>query len=299
MAKNGMHILHPFNNWPDTKVDSIRLWDCGVTWKDVNPSKGVFIFDRLDQIVDMAEKRGVKHITLVLAMTPQWASRDPNSTHYAPWLGPGTNMAPHTMSDWSTYVQKVVERYKGKIHAYQIWNEPQLKEFWNYNNYTVLAHMTALAYGIIKRIDKNALVVAAPILPRPSSGGVIRGSKYLSELKKRNWPIDIMSCHIYPEKDRGPARFNYLLTKVKAQLSLMKCPKNRLWITETNYNVPTGPNIYPESQVHWFIDKTNEILFKKKVERVFWYGWGHTESHMFGLNFDVKTYAGQAIKKYL
>ena len=120
MTKNGVHVLHPHTKWPNIKIESIRLWDCGVTWKDIHISKNVFNFDRLDNIVEIAKTNGVNHITLVLGMTPQWAAREPNSTHYAPWIGAGSNSAPHTMSDWTRYVSEVAKRYKGKINAYQI-----------------------------------------------------------------------------------------------------------------------------------------------------------------------------------
>jgi hypothetical protein len=299
MTVNGMHALYPIRNWPNVPVKSVRFWDCGVTWKDVNPEPGVFNFDRLNNLVSFAENKGVTHITLVLGMTPAWAARNPNTEHFAPWLGPGTNSAPHTMSDWTNYVSAVVKRFKGRIHAYQIWNEPQLKDFWEEDSYAPLGHMTKLAYDEIKKIDKDADVVAAAVLPRPSSGGMKRGSKYLKELRKRKWPVTVMACHAYPEQGKGPGRMNEFIKQFKRTLFLMRCPVKRRWITETNYNVPTGPSIDSDSQIHWLIDKTNEVVDRHGIERLYWYGWGHTHPHMFGLVFDQNTEAANALKKHL
>lgn len=294
-----MHILHPIQNWPNIPVDSIRLWDCGVTWKNIHIARGTFYFQRLDDIIALAESKGVKHITLVLGMTPKWAARNPESEHYAPWIGPGSNSAPHTMSDWTDYVKVIAKRYKGRIHAYQIWNEPQLREFWEVNEYGILAHMTKLAHDEIKKIDKNADVVAAPILPRPSSGGMKRGRKYWKELKKKGWPVDVLSFHAYPEQGRGPGRFNTFTARVKRNMKLLRSPIKRLWITEMNYNVPSGPNISPSSQVSWFINKTNNIAARHGLERLFWYGWGHTEAWRFGLDFDRGSDAAKHVAPYL
>ena len=294
-----MHILHPTTNWPNTPVKSIRLWDCGVTWKDIHVARGVFHFQRLDQLISLAESKGVKHITLVLGMTPRWAARNPDSHHYAPWIGPGSNSAPHTMKDWTDFVHAVVKRYKGKIHAYQIWNEPQLRDFWETNEYATLAHMTKLAYDEIKKIDKNADVVAAAILPRPSSGGVRRGVRYWTELRKNKWPVDVLACHIYPESGKGPGRFNALVKMVKATSVTLRSPIKRLWITETNYNVPLGPTLTDAAQISWMINRTNNVVAKNGIERMYWYGWGHTEAWRFGLDFNNGTHAGLAVSNYL
>lgn len=299
MTQNGMHILHPTNNWPNTPVKSIRLWDCGVTWKDIHVARGTFYFQRLDELVALAEQNGVQHITMVLGMTPRWAARNPDSHHYAPWIGPGSNSAPHTMKDWTDFVHAVVKRYRGRIHAYQIWNEPQLKDFWETRDYNILAYMTKLAYEEIKQIDIKAEVVAAAILPRPSSGGVKRGIRYWQALKKKKWPVDVLSCHIYPEMGKGPGRFNFLLRKVRAARTTLRSPIKRLWITETNYNVPLGPTLTDPAQIFWIINRTNNVVARHEVERIFWYGWGHTEAWRFGLDFNNETYAGLMVSNYL
>lgn len=299
MTINGIHAITPVKNWPTVPIKSLRLWDCGVTWKDINPEPGVFNFDRLEKLVSFAESKGVDHITLVLGMTPQWAAREPHTEHFAPWLGPGTNSAPHTMSDWTDYVKAVVKRFKGRIHAYQIWNEPQLKDFWEYNDYHVLAHMTKLAHDEIKKIDNCADIVAAAVLPRPSSGGMKRGRKYLKQLRKKKWPVTVMACHAYPEQGKGPGRLNQFIKSFKRGLRISRCPVKRKWITEINYNVPTGPTIESDDQIHWFVDKTNVVVDRHKIERIFWYAWGHSHPQIFGLDFDRETVAAEALRKHL
>ena len=287
------------NNWPNTPVKSIRLWDCGVTWKNIHIARGTFYFQRLDQIVALAESKGVEHITLVLGMTPKWAARNPNSEHYAPWLGEGSNSAPHTMSDWTDYVRAVAKRYKGRIHAYQIWNEPGLRDFWEKNEYSVLAHMARLAYEEIKQIDNCADVVAPAILPRPSSGGMRRSRKVWRAFKKEDWPFDVLSFHAYPEQGKGPGRINIFTKRVKRNMRRLRSPIKRLWITEMNFNVPTGPTISSDAQATWLINRTNNVLARHNIERAFWYAWGHTEPWRFGLDFDTNTNAAKAIWPYL
>lgn len=294
-----MHILHPVNNWPNMTVRSIRLWDCGVTWKNIHIARGTFYFQRLDQLIALAESKGVEHITLVLGMTPQWAARNPESEHYAPWLGAGSNSAPHTMSDWTDYVKAVARRYKGRIHAYQIWNEPQLRDFWEKNEYATLAHMARLAYDEIKKIDGGVDVIAPAILPRPTSGGMRRSRKVWRAFKKKNWPFDVLTFHAYPERGKGPGGFNVFAKRVRRNMRILRSPVKRLWITEMNYNVPKGPTIHDPEQISWLINKTNNVAERHEIERLFWYGWGHTESWRFGLDFDNGTEAAKAIWPYI
>lgn len=59
---------------PDTGASAIRLWDEGVTWKDIEPQKNQYNFSGLDRVVSNAEKTGAADITYVLGMTPRWAS---------------------------------------------------------------------------------------------------------------------------------------------------------------------------------------------------------------------------------
>ena len=158
------------------------------------------------------EATGYKHITYVIAATPRWAASDPSAPHSAPWLGPGTNSLPGDLNaSWKPFVANLSQRYKGRIHAYEIWNEPQLADFmypYDDKNRNKLAQMTKDASRIIKGNDPKALIGCASVLPRPSSGGMKKASKYFTALKKKDskkWcGIDFVACHIYPQGSCKP-----------------------------------------------------------------------------------------------
>jgi hypothetical protein len=300
MVYHGFNILDPLNYYPEIPVKHIRLWDCGVTWKDINPSPGVFDYSRLDSIINKARDNNIKSFTLVLGMTPQWAARNPNQGHYAPWIGPGSNSLPFDMAHWEEYVSNTVKRYKGIIRYYQIWNEPQLAEFlYPITDMNALAEMTRRAYRIIKEIDPWSRVVAAPILPRPKSGGIKRGSRYLYALKSKGWPVDIYTCHVYPETGRGPKRFKTLLKRVQDQLEYMNAPKKPLWITETNYNLLAGP-LKTKRMVRSYLRKTNLICNELGIGRIYWYAYGiHSNPNVFGIIFNARSVGTEYLKRLL
>jgi len=284
----GMH----FNNIPQNvpKTEWVRLWDCGVTWKDVNPAPDVYGWSRLDHLINLYSDRKILY---VFAATPQWIAMNPNQGHFAPWLGPGTNSLPSDLDQWNKFVWQVVSRYKGRIHAYQIWNEPQLVDFmypWTQSNRNRLATMTWRANRTIKSVDPKARVVSAAVLPRPSSGGMKRGGRYLSALRERGWPVDIVACHIYPEVGKRAKRWGVLLNNVRKSVEDMKGPKN-IWVTETNYNL-LGP-VIPENIAGGLIRNTYQQAGNSKI---FWYGWDST-SWLGGLNINHNTSAWNEIKR--
>ena len=58
---------------PAAPYGSLRLWDAGVTWQDIETSPGVYDWSRLDTLVAAAHQHGTQ-VTAVLAMTPWFYS---------------------------------------------------------------------------------------------------------------------------------------------------------------------------------------------------------------------------------
>lgn len=275
---HGLHVLDAIaTDLPP--LPPIRLWDCGVTWRDLNPKDGTWEWERLDAAVSRFPRP-----LLVLGATPQWAARSPNLPHYAPWLGPGSNSAPKEVDQWDRYVREVGLRYKGRIQHYQVWNEPQLADFWfPYADVPILAKMTSSAHRILKSIDPKNKIVAAPVLPRPSSGGMARAGLYLANLRKCGWPVDVFDCHIYPEIGKGPRRFKWMLDQVQQNLRLLGAPTRPLWVTESNYNLLGGP--LPDWKSATYLRATNRIAKRAGVERIYWYAYSHPDPKVLGIPF--------------
>ena len=106
--------------WPPQLFGSIRLWDSGVRWADLAPSRGRWNFSRMDTYINQATINNVT-VMYTLGSTPQWASARP--LEECPY-GLGCSAEPANMSDWEDYVRVVSKRYRGKIAVYELWNEP-------------------------------------------------------------------------------------------------------------------------------------------------------------------------------
>ena len=125
----------------------VKQW---FAWRDIEGrGKGQYDWSAADRIVDGAEEFGLKLIARV-DHEPQWAGPPPGSS-----------------SDFVDFLTAMATRYRGRIQAYQIWNEPNLAREWGDKppNATEYTQMLKMAYQAIKKADPNALVISAGMAP--------------------------------------------------------------------------------------------------------------------------------------
>ncbi|HYU18362.1 MAG TPA: cellulase family glycosylhydrolase [Chloroflexota bacterium] len=151
---------------PDTTDRDLKLAkDAGFTWvkqrfewRNIEKTKkNAFEWSESDRIVAAINKAGLGIIAR-LDNQPDWARRD----KIFPAVGP-----PDKMEDWKDFVQQIAERYKGKVQAYEIWNEPNLAREWGNAKPDPKAYveMLRISYQEIKKIDKDVLVISAGLSP--------------------------------------------------------------------------------------------------------------------------------------
>jgi polysaccharide biosynthesis protein PslG len=145
-------------------------------WRYIEPTKrGRFEWDEPDRIVDSVARKGLALLARV-DNQPQWARGDA----IFPDAGP-----PSDPEDWKDFLQELADRYEGRIHAYQLWNEPNLSREWGGNTPDAKAYVDLLkvGYAAINDMDKNALVISAGLSPTTqSSGTAISDIQFLREM---------------------------------------------------------------------------------------------------------------------
>lgn len=205
---------------------------------------------------------------------------------------------PYNIDEFNKFVWNLSTRYAGRISAYEIWNEPQLADFlypYEDSETNCLAQMTSRAYSTIKSCDSNAKVMAAAVLPRSSSGGMSKASKYLTSLKSKGWNVDGFTTHIYPYVDEKADVWHNMLVDAKNSISSYGPPTNVLWVTETNFNL-LGP-VISESEAASLINSTYTYAANEGVSVIHWYGWDTTSS-LGGLNINHDTTAWNEIHNH-
>lgn len=160
--------IHAFLWWkPDTALRDLGLInDMGFTWvKQKFPwreiegiEKGQFDWYRTDYIVEQVEKAGLK-LLVRLDRQPFWSEPLDNQ-----WQDNGP---PGDPADFGDFCGAVAGRYRGRIGAYQVWNEPNLDREWGLRppdpaGYTELLKA---CYTAIKAADPAAIVISAGLAP--------------------------------------------------------------------------------------------------------------------------------------
>ncbi len=128
-----------------------------VEWFRYNPGPGQYDWGALDRIVDSASAAGIK-VLFSVVKAPKWA-RPPGDTEEGPPADPNT---------YGTFLREMAARYKGRVQAYEIWNEQNLYYEWGGLNRPNAAEYIALlkvAYASIKAVDSGATVVSGALTP--------------------------------------------------------------------------------------------------------------------------------------
>ncbi len=134
----------------------------GVTWKVLEATKGSIDYSGLDVTVDALNANGLKVLMSVYS-APDWA-RTTNAES-----GPPTDF-----NDYAKFVGDLAAHYKGRVQAYEIWNEPNIRREWAGRPLSAASYveLLRLAYTAIKQVDPAALVISAGLAPTGYNDGV-------------------------------------------------------------------------------------------------------------------------------
>ena len=132
-----------------------------VNWSEVEANQGAPDFTALDLAVDTLGASGVD-VMLTITNAPAWARE--SITEEGP---------PDNLSDFANFVGAVANRYAGKVAAYEIWDEPNLRRNWSCRDDrdqlmmcdTDYLEMLRLAHTEIKGEDRAAIVLTAGLAP--------------------------------------------------------------------------------------------------------------------------------------
>ncbi len=134
----------------DAGFNWVKQW---FAWQDIEGGgRGKYDWSRTDRIVDQVEQHGLK---LLVRVSP--------AADQANWAG----NPPENADAYAEFLNAMATRYKGRIQAYQIWNEPNLAREWGNKPPDPAGYATLLgkAYKAIKAADPNAIVITAGMAP--------------------------------------------------------------------------------------------------------------------------------------
>lgn len=134
-------------------VGSLRF---PIEWSQVEPQPGVYDFARTDAIVAGAVARGIEPLPFVWA-SPEWLT----GNKAIPPLGSSAEKR-----TWQDFLAVLVERYRGSIDRWQLWNEANFKVYWkpkpDPEGYAELVRISAKS---IRAGDPDAEIILGGVAP--------------------------------------------------------------------------------------------------------------------------------------
>jgi polysaccharide biosynthesis protein PslG len=143
--------------------------------RTIDPNFGGSTWAKFDDIVDRTSAMGM-HLVLRLDTSPRWAISPDAPDGLSP---------PLRYDDYFDFVGEVAARYRGKVAAYQVWNEPNLTSEWGHKPPDAAAYAQLLrgAAERIRAADPGAIVVMAALAPTLTDNSDAKDDlRYLQQL---------------------------------------------------------------------------------------------------------------------
>ena len=269
----GMTINHLQSTpWPSIPFASIRSWDTGVVWSNINPAPGIYTWQGLDWLIKLSQDRGVD-LVFTFGSTPRWASSKPDApTPY----GPGLCAPPESLKYWDDFVQAIVMHALSRIKFWEIWNEPQDASFYC-GDIVAMSELQRHAYNIIKALDPEAKVLT------PSPVGR-QGLKWMADFLATGAGeyADIAAFHGY--WDTNAELIDSVIKQYKQVFYEGGQGNKPVWDTEAGW----GENSRfsdPDAQAA-FLAKYYLLHWSGGASRLFWYSYDNV---LFGGLWDSVT----------
>ncbi|MFM9369631.1 helix-turn-helix domain-containing protein [Streptomyces sp. Da 82-17] len=268
----GMTMNTDTGRMPGFRVGGVRLWDGETRWGQVEPEKGEFDWSVLERMVDGAERKGLP-VLFTFGGTPGWAAPDGPRTLYTD----GTRTAPpDDLADWDRFVDAVVTRYRGRIGAYELWDNVGARSHYS-GDMRTLAEMVRRAARIIERVDPRAVVAC------PSFGRLWEreGRETLREFAATGAydHCDAAAVKLHPRRADGPPEEIVDLARtVQDDILYREDVGIQLWNTGPGRDIVTRPALDARRAQDYAVRFYLAGFLSRKAElsRMYFYSWGST-----------------------
>jgi len=170
----------------------------------------------------------------------------------------------------------VATRYKGRVHYYEIWNEPNLKAFYT-GTVDAMVNLVGIASRELKAVDSSSRVVS------PAATGDA-GTPWLEEFLRKGGGqyVDIIGFHFYVSP-QPPEAMIPLIARVRAVMAQYGVGDEPLWNTEAAWPIenhikgdsapPPSPRALTDDDASAYVARAYILNWAAGVSRFYWYAW--------------------------
>jgi Cellulase (glycosyl hydrolase family 5)/Carbohydrate binding domain len=268
----GMHFNVADTSWSaDKGIGTVRIWDAGPNgdntgvgsqWSEIEGSAGAYDWSGLDLRVAQARERGADVLYTLGGRTPQWAAAQPDGA--SPY-GPGQCSEPSSDQVWQDWVRAIATRYKGQITLWEVWNEPDLADFYC-GTPDQLVDLARQAYTVLKEVDPANRVLS------PGFSGY-QGPGYLDYFLAQGGGdyADIVSYHFYAATPEDAVGWRW--DNIQSVLRSNGADAKPLWNTEQGWiDVPAARPI-PQATGAAYVARMYLLSWAVGIDRAYYYTW--------------------------
>lgn len=200
----------------------VRALRIAFSWTEMEPEPGKYVWDFWDNFIPLAvDEYGLRLIPYI-CYTPEWNATDEASNF---WRSPPRDNAP-----FARFVEQLVARYGTRVHSWEIWNEPDNRDYWTGTPAQYVALLQAGA-NAVRRADPAAQVVMGGL-----AGNLEFLETLLAEHHAGQW-VDVINLHSYLETWHPDAleRLSEYVARA-ADLVAQYGQKQPLWLAEIGYS---------------------------------------------------------------
>lgn len=250
-----------------SNVQALRI---DVPWDVVEPAKGSYSTLRLgllDDYVNRAAAAGIE-VLMIPSDSPSWASG--TSDRRAP---------PLRNSDYADFVEFLVDRYRGKVSAFEIWNEPNGGWAWTNPDPVRYASLLKAASTRAKSVDPSVTILA-PSLSGPDQGAFLeafyaQGTKDYFDVFSMHgywWNVGSWPTPYYDSRNPDRSVFGQFTTRIMPILEKYGDEDKPVWWTETGIATSGGPtSAADQSRAVTEAFDAWEAGAIPTMERLYWY----------------------------
>lgn len=317
-SRFGVNHAYPWPHLLDLCRQAGLVWmrDWSLKWQDVEPEKGRFTFTEPDYQIDRPRKHGLQVLGLLPFPSSNWSSSAPASVQAGdryPENRQRAAYAPRDLAEFENYVARTVMHYQGRMHWWQVFNEPLFTDYslprkLGYDGTTYATHVKAFARAA-RQADPQARVLAGI--------GYLSDGQILEDFEKffaagGLAAADAIDIHHYPRL-RPPEFIEGPLQKLN-DLMAKHGGRKPVWLTEYGYYADDDPATVPlthhgfnqplasEVQQSAYAVRWAVLNFANGVDKIFYHAGtcdGLNQDSLQGIFFEYggtphKIYAAQA-----
>lgn len=209
-------------------------------WHQIEPARGQLNWGRADSVVAELRAAGIEPLMVVVG-SPSWASGTSDSVGDFQFYIPQDQTAFDAwVAQYAAFMSSAVSRYRGQVHKWELWNEPNDYYFWKPGpSVPRYAQWFLAVQQAIKGADPEAQIALGGLSALSYTGpNGMSGYAFLQALYAQGVSPAVVAIHPYAGQNQAPdvtleGQNNFSdIGRVHDLMVANGAGANPLWVTE-------------------------------------------------------------------